>query len=67
VKRNRDRFPPDFIFQLSKWELENLRSQFGTSSVWGDCRFPPYVFTEQGDEGRQIDFRLALEEGGQHS
>jgi hypothetical protein len=35
VKRNRDRFPPDFMFQLSDEEFANLRSQFATTSSWG--------------------------------
>lgn len=47
VKRNIERFPKDFMFQLSKQEFEDLRSQFVTSS-WGGRRYPPYVFTEQG-------------------
>ncbi|MEA3463466.1 MAG: ORF6N domain-containing protein [Patescibacteria group bacterium] len=47
VKRNMERFPKDFIFQLNKKEFENLRSQFVTSS-WGGQRYAPYVFTEQG-------------------
>ena len=47
VKRNLDRFPEDFMFQLTKQEFENLRSQFVTSS-WGGRRYPPYAFTEQG-------------------
>ena len=47
VRRNMERFPKDFMFQLSKDELENLRSQFGTSS-WGGVRYFPMVFTEQG-------------------
>lgn len=47
VKRNLDRFPPDFMFQLTKKEFDNLRSQFVTSS-WGGSRYLPYVFTEQG-------------------
>ena len=47
VKRNKKRFPNDFMFQLSKREFENLRSQFVTSS-WGGRRYLPYVFTEQG-------------------
>jgi len=46
VKRNLDRFPPDFMFQLSKGEFENLRSQFGISSSWGGRRYAPYAFTE---------------------
>ena len=47
VKRNIDRFPPDFMFQLSEKEFKNLRSQIETSS-WGGRRYPPYAFTEQG-------------------
>ena len=48
VKRNRDRFPGDFMFQLSEPEFENLRSQIVISSGWGGRRYRPYVFTEQG-------------------
>ena len=47
VRRNRERFPEDFMFQLSKEEVANLKSQFATSS-WGGTRKLPYVFTEQG-------------------
>ncbi len=47
VKRNRERFPDDFMFQLSKDELDNLKSQNATSS-WGGVRKLPYAFTEQG-------------------
>jgi phage regulator Rha-like protein len=47
VKRNVDRFPSDFMFQLSKEEFGNLRFQFGTSR-WGGRRYPPFAFTEQG-------------------
>ena len=47
VKRNRLRFPSDFMFQLTKKEVANLRCHFGTSS-WGGSRYSPYVFTEQG-------------------
>ena len=47
VKRNKDRFPSDFMFQLSQEELKDLRSQIVTSS-WGGRRTLPYVFTEQG-------------------
>ncbi len=47
VQRNRDRFPADFMFQLTKEELQNLMFQFGTSS-WGGTRKLPNVFTEQG-------------------
>ncbi|MBW6479804.1 MAG: ORF6N domain-containing protein [Bacteroidales bacterium] len=47
VRRNEKRFPPDFMFELSQDEFENLRSQFGTSS-WGGVRYSPMAFTEQG-------------------
>ena len=48
VRRNLDRFPPDFMFQLTKQEFDDLRRQSGISSAWGGRRYPPYVFTEQG-------------------
>ena len=58
VKRNIERFPPDFMFQLGKEEYDNLRFQFGISrenlrsqfvtSRWGGRRYLPYAFTEQG-------------------
>jgi len=49
VKRNIKRFPQDFMFQLTKEELDNWRSQFVTSSSdHGGRRYLPYVFTEQG-------------------
>ncbi len=47
VKRNIKRFPSDFMFQLTKEEFLNLKSQFVTSS-WGGVRKMPYAFTEQG-------------------
>jgi hypothetical protein len=47
VKRNIERFPDDFMFQLSSAEFANLRSQIVTPS-WGGRRSPPYAFTEQG-------------------
>ena len=47
VRRNIDRFPEDFMFELKKDELEILRCQFGTSS-WGGERYMPFAFTEQG-------------------
>lgn len=47
VKRNIDRFPNDFMFQLTKDEIANLKSQIVTSS-WGGLRYLPYAFTEQG-------------------
>ena len=50
VKRNTERFPADFMFQLSEVEWSNLKSQTVTSSSegWGGRRTPPYAFTEQG-------------------
>ena len=48
VKRNIDRFPDDFMFQLTGKEFANLRSQSVTSRQWGGRRYPPYAFTEQG-------------------
>jgi hypothetical protein len=59
VKRNIDRFPSEFMFQVSEAELDILRSQIATSSgdslrsqivtlSWGGRRYLPYVFTEQG-------------------
>jgi len=47
LKRNIERFPPDFVFQLSASEFRILRSQIVTSS-WGGRRYAPYAFTEQG-------------------
>ncbi|MCX6243930.1 MAG: ORF6N domain-containing protein [Bacteroidetes bacterium] len=47
VKRNADRFPVDFMFQLTQGELSNLMSQIVTSS-WGGRRKLPFVFTEHG-------------------
>ena len=47
VKRNIKRFPADFMFQLTKEEFLNLKSQIVTSS-WGGIRKMPFVFTEQG-------------------
>ena len=47
VKRNADRFPNDFMFQLSEQEYKILRSQFVTSN-WGGRRYLPFAFTEQG-------------------
>ncbi len=47
VKRNGDRFPDDFLFQLTSAEYKNLKSQIVISS-WGGRRHSPYAFTEQG-------------------
>ena len=52
VKRNIERFPEKFCFQLTEEEMENLRSQIVTSSLknenYGGRRYLPYAFTEQG-------------------
>jgi hypothetical protein len=50
VKRNLDRFPTDFMFELTKKEFADLRSQIVTSSSqqWGGPRYRPMAFTEQG-------------------
>ena len=48
VKRNGERFPEDFMFQLSAKEFANLKSQFVISSWGGARRATPYAFTEQG-------------------
>jgi hypothetical protein len=48
VKRNIERFPEDFRFQLTKEELESLKCQNGISNRGGDRRAFPYAFTEQG-------------------
>ena len=56
VKRNIDRFPEDFMFELIEEEFKNLRYQIGTSNLrsqtvtssWGGARYAPMVFTEQG-------------------
>jgi hypothetical protein len=47
IKRNAERFPEDFMFQLTAEEAANLRSQFVTSS-WGGRRYFPFAFTEHG-------------------
>jgi hypothetical protein len=44
-RRNIERFPGDFMFELTKNEFEILRSQFATSS-WGGSRYAPMAFTE---------------------
>ena len=47
VRRNKERFPDDFMFVLTNQEVRNLRSQIVTSS-WGGTRYLPMAFTEQG-------------------
>jgi hypothetical protein len=48
VKRNISRSPADFMFQFSRREVQNLKSQIVISSSWGGRRTAPYAFTEQG-------------------
>ncbi len=50
VKRNLDRFPADFLFQLTDAEAHDLRFQIGISRAegWGGRRYLPFAFTEQG-------------------
>jgi len=48
VNRNRERFPDDFLYVLTREELAILRSQIVTSSSWGGLRHLPMAFTEQG-------------------
>ena len=48
VKRNLERFPDDFMIQLSREEFDLMRSKDVGSALWGGRRYPPYAFTEQG-------------------
>lgn len=48
VRRNINRFPPDFMFELTKEEVENIRSQIGTLKKGAHMKYPPMVFTEHG-------------------
>jgi hypothetical protein len=48
VQRNRNRFPPDFMFQLDTQEFARLKSQIVTSNRGGAHRARPFAFTEQG-------------------
>jgi phage regulator Rha-like protein len=47
VRRNRSRFPADFLFILTRLEIASLKCHFGASS-WGGTRKPPFAFTEHG-------------------
>lgn len=68
VKRNLQRFPTDFMFQLDSAEFKELRFQFGTSSQRGGRRYLPFVFTEQGvamlssvlNSGRAIEVNIQI-------
>lgn len=48
VRRNKERFPENFMFQLTGAEWKSLRSQIATSKTRGGRRYPPYAFTEHG-------------------
>jgi hypothetical protein len=48
IKRNSERFPEEFMFQITDYEFNSLRSQFVTSKQRGGRRYLPYAFTEQG-------------------
>ena len=70
VSRNRERFPNDFMFQLTAEELANLKCQFGTSSFGhgGRRRSRPFVFTQEGiamlssvlRSGRAVEVNVAI-------
>ena len=55
VKRNQQRFPESFRFQLTDKEYMNLKSQFVISSSWGGRRSLPYVFTKVGNRNVVCD------------
>ena len=59
VKRNAERFPERYCFQLTREEQENLKSQNVISS-WGGDRFKPYVFTEQGSRSGSSHLQRAV-------
>ncbi len=48
VRRNIERFPSDFLIELTNEEWQDLRSNIGTSNNWGGIRYAPFAFTEQG-------------------
>ncbi len=68
VKANIKRFPSDFMFEISKEELESLRCNFSTSNNRGGNRYLPYAFTEQGvamlsgilNSDKAIDVNIAI-------
>jgi hypothetical protein len=47
-QRNRERFPEDFMYQITRREFANLKFQFGTSSLHGGRRYRPYAFIQEG-------------------
>ena len=68
VRANIRRFPPDFMFELSKTEWETLRCNFSTSNKRGGTRYLPFAFTEQGvsmlssvlNSDKAIDVNIAI-------
>ena len=68
VRANSRRFPPDFMFELSKTEWETLRCNFSTSNKRGGTRYFPFAFTEQGvsmlssilNSDKAIDVNIAI-------
>ena len=68
VRRNINRFPEDFMFQLTKEEYRSLRSQFGTLKKGAHSKYPPIAFTEQGvamlssvlNSDRAIEVNIAI-------
>jgi hypothetical protein len=68
VRANIKRFPPDFMFELSKDEWESLRCNFCTSKIRGGARYSPFAFTEQGvamlsgilNSEKAIDVNIAI-------
>jgi hypothetical protein len=68
VRRNINRFPEDFMFQLTKEEYQSLRSQFGTLKRGAHSKYTPMAFTEQGvamlssviNSDRSIEVNIAI-------
>jgi phage regulator Rha-like protein len=68
VRRNKVRFPVDFMFQLTKKEFDSLRSQIATSNKRGGTRYMPFAFTEQGvgmlsavlNSGKAVQMHIAI-------
>ncbi|HUR64799.1 MAG TPA: ORF6N domain-containing protein [Chitinophagaceae bacterium] len=68
VKRNKKRFPKDFMFHLNKKEFTLLRSQNATSNKRGGTRYMPFAFTEQGvgmlsgilNSGKAVQMHIAI-------
>jgi hypothetical protein len=71
VKRNRRRFPPDFIFHLTNQDITNLKSQIATSSFlrgeWGGRRKRPLAFTEHGAVMARSDCKRSWQRSSRNS